>query len=82
MRLARIFGASTCNLRRNNLGSEDFRFVQANEIEYPVLWIFNLLICIMDSNSPIVIAHRGASGYAAEHTDAAKALAHAGCDLV
>ncbi|REJ72024.1 MAG: glycerophosphodiester phosphodiesterase [Planctomycetota bacterium] len=32
---------------------------------------------IMDETGPIVIAHRGASGYLPEHTLAAKALAHA-----
>jgi glycerophosphoryl diester phosphodiesterase len=35
-----------------------------------------LLLCF-EFNGPIVIAHRGASGYAIEHTEAAKALAHA-----
>ena len=40
-------------------------------------------VCFIDSNSPIVIAHRGASGYAVEHTEAAKALAHAqGADYI
>jgi glycerophosphoryl diester phosphodiesterase len=31
----------------------------------------------MTATAPIVIAHRGASGYLPEHTLAAKALAHA-----
>ena len=31
----------------------------------------------MKTSSPIVIAHRGASGYLPEHTLAAKAMAHA-----
>ncbi len=43
----------------------------------PVPWVLTLLCCFLDSNGPIVIAHRGASGYAVEHTEAAKALAHA-----
>ena len=49
----------------------------------PVLWVFTLLCCFVDSNNPIVIAHRGASGYAVEHTEAAKAMAHAqGADYI
>ena len=36
-----------------------------------------LLVSFSDTNAPIVIAHRGASGYAIEHTEAAKTLAHA-----
>jgi glycerophosphoryl diester phosphodiesterase len=31
----------------------------------------------VNADGPIVIAHRGASGYAVEHTEAAKAMAHA-----
>lgn len=38
---------------------------------------------IMNTHSPIVIAHRGASGYLPEHTLAAKAMAHAmGADFI
>ena len=49
----------------------------------PLLWVLAWVCCFVDSNSPIVIAHRGASGYAVEHTEAAKALAHAqGADYI
>jgi len=48
-----------------------------------MLWILTLMCCFVDSGHPIVIAHRGASGYAVEHTEAAKALAHAqGADYI
>ncbi len=48
-----------------------------------MMWFLTLLCCFVDSNSPIVIAHRGASGYAVEHTEAAKAIAHAqGADFI
>ena len=47
------------------------------------MWVLTLLCCFVDFNSPIVIAHRGASGYAVEHTEAAKAIAHAqGADFI
>jgi glycerophosphoryl diester phosphodiesterase len=35
------------------------------------------LVLVAEPYKPIVIAHRGASGYAVEHTEAAKAMAHA-----
>lgn len=42
------------------------------------LMVFTCFVEDSDSPSPpIVIAHRGASGYAVEHTEAAKVLAHA-----
>ena len=48
-----------------------------------MFWVLTLMCFILDSNSPIVIAHRGASGYAVEHTEAAKTLAHAqGADYI
>lgn len=48
-----------------------------------MFWILTFVVCVVDSASPIVIAHRGASGYAVEHTEAAKALAHAqGADYI
>ena len=31
-----------------------------------MMWFLTLLCCFADSNSPIVIAHRGASGYAVD----------------
>ena len=40
-------------------------------------WFLILLFCFLEPSDPIVIAHRGASGYAVEHTEAAKTLAHA-----
>lgn len=41
------------------------------------------LITLCEAPTPIVIAHRGASGYAVEHTEAAKAMAHAqGADYI
>ena len=44
---------------------------------------FVLLLTFVDTNRPIVIAHRGASGYVVEHTEAAKTLAHAqGADYI
>ncbi len=51
------------------------------------LWICLLMITPSigncESPAPIVIAHRGASGYAVEHTEAAKVLAHAqGADCI
>ena len=42
-----------------------------------MLWFLIFLSCILEPSDPIVIAHRGASGYAVEHTEAAKTLAHA-----
>ena len=60
-----------------------FEILYAMEMGCPVLWVLTLLSCFADSNSPIVIAHRGASGYAVEHTEAAKAMAHAqGADYI
>ena len=48
-----------------------------------MLHLLLLIVCFVETNSPIVIAHRGASGYAIEHTEAAKALAHAqGADYI
>ena len=48
-----------------------------------MLWVLSLICCVVDANGPIVIAHRGASGYAVEHTEAAKTLAHAqGADYI
>ena len=48
-----------------------------------MFWILTFIVCVVDSTPPIVIAHRGASGYAVEHTEAAKALAHAqGADYI
>lgn len=45
--------------------------------------VIALLLCFADPNAPIVIAHRGASGYAVEHTEAAKAIAHTqGADYI
>ena len=47
-------------------------------------WVV-LLFCISfdESSRPIVIAHRGASGYAVEHTESSKTLAHAqGADYI
>lgn len=42
-----------------------------------------LIVCFIDPKSPIVIAHRGASGYVIEHTEASKTLAHAqGADYI
>jgi len=40
-------------------------------------WFLIFLFCLLEPSDPIVIAHRGASGYAVEHTEAAKTLAHA-----
>ena len=40
-------------------------------------WFLILPFCFLEPSDPIVIAHRGASGYAVEHTEAAKTLAHA-----
>ena len=62
---------------RNNLNEELLRFVLANEMRCNVLWVLILVGCFVESNGPVVIAHRGASGYAVEHTEAAKAMAHA-----
>lgn len=48
-----------------------------------MVWVLILICCIADSGRPIVIAHRGASGYAIEHSEAAKAIAHAqGADYI
>ncbi len=48
-----------------------------------MLSVLTLLCCFGDFNGPIVIAHRGASGYVVEHTEAAKTLAHAqGSDYI
>jgi len=48
-----------------------------------MLMVISLLLCIVELNNPIVIAHRGASGYAVEHTEAAKAIAHTqGADYI
>jgi len=48
-----------------------------------MLWVLTLMCCFVDSGRPILIAHRGASGYAIEHTEAAKAIAHAqGADYI
>ena len=45
--------------------------------------VFVLLFSFFDNNRPLVIAHRGASGYVVEHTEAAKTLAHAqGADYI
>ena len=45
--------------------------------------VFVLLLSFIDPSRPIVIAHRGASGYVVEHTEAAKTLAHAqGADYI
>ena len=45
------------------------------------MWTTILVVAMqftsIETNEPIVIAHRGASGYAVEHTEAAKAMAHA-----
>lgn len=60
---------------------------------FTLMAIFNLLwlvgaVCMGDGDpdsidAPIVIAHRGASGYVVEHTEAAKVLAHAqGADYI
>lgn len=52
---------------------------------FTVLWMI-CLVFVEDggsAESPIVIAHRGASGYVVEHTEAAKVLAHAqGADYI
>ena len=46
-------------------------------------FVFVFLFSFVDDFSPIVIAHRGASGYVVEHTEAAKTLAHAqGADYI
>jgi len=46
-------------------------------------WVFILLLSFIDTSRPLVIAHRGASGYVVEHTEAAKTLAHAqGADYI
>ncbi|HUP77148.1 MAG TPA: glycerophosphodiester phosphodiesterase family protein, partial [Pirellula sp.] len=48
-----------------------------------MLWVLIFTGCFVESNGPVVIAHRGASGYAIEHTEAAKAMAHAqGADYI
>jgi len=48
-----------------------------------MLHLLLLIVCFVETKNPIVIAHRGASGYAIEHTEAAKALAHAqGADYI
>ena len=49
--------------------------------------VFVVLLSFLDPNfapnRPLVIAHRGASGYVVEHTEAAKTLAHAqGADYI
>lgn len=45
--------------------------------------VFVLLLSFIDPSRPLVIAHRGASGYVIEHTEAAKTLAHAqGADYI
>ena len=41
-----------------------------------IAWIFSMSTQLLNADAPIVIAHRGASGYLPEHTLAAKALAH------
>ena len=47
------------------------------------MFLLFLLTACVDTNVPIVIAHRGASGYVIEHTEAAKTLAHAqGADYI
>lgn len=44
---------------------------------------FVLLLSFIEPNRPLVIAHRGASGYVVEHTEAAKTLAHSqGADYI
>jgi len=48
-------------------------------------WFLSFLVVFIENPStpPVVIAHRGASGYAVEHTEAAKAMAHAqGADFL
>jgi len=45
--------------------------------------VFILMLSYIDPSRPLVIAHRGASGYVVEHTEAAKTLAHAqGADYI
>jgi glycerophosphoryl diester phosphodiesterase len=48
-----------------------------------LLVFFSAVLSALASAQPVVIAHRGASGYLPEHTREAKAMAHAmGADFI
>ncbi len=50
---------------------------------HTLFFLIAIQLMEIESYQPIVIAHRGASGYAVEHTEAAKAMAHAqGADYI
>lgn len=52
-------------------------------MRFAFVWLGTLAVCLCAAPSPIIIAHRGASGYVPEHTLEAYAMAHAlGADYI
>ena len=50
---------------------------------HTLFFLIAMQLIEIESYQPVIIAHRGASGYAVEHTEAAKAMAHAqGADYI